>query len=97
MQRYLFKFWRLFDSSHTGFLPYHEVIAFEILVCKGARRAFEHIAQRVSYRSACFMPRAPRSTFFANRVQREGGREHRVPGLVSGARIEAQTDGARRF
>ena len=37
VQRYMLKFWRLFDSSHTGYLPYHEVIAFEVLACKGAR------------------------------------------------------------
>ena len=36
VQRLMHKFWHVFESSHTGYVPYHEVVAFELLVCKGA-------------------------------------------------------------
>lgn len=34
VQRYFLKLWRLFDSAHTGYLPCHEIVAFEVLACK---------------------------------------------------------------
>ena len=60
VQRYMLKFWRLFDSSHTGYLPYHEIIAFEVLVCKGARRACDRTSWGFD------AARAPRSTVFVD-------------------------------